>query len=86
MPLVANHLGLLIAASVRAELARKHISQYVVAAALGLSQAAVSRRLAGIVHFSAPELAVIAGLTGARVEDLYPAAVALTPDCVDRAS
>lgn len=51
-----------VAANVRAEMARHRVTQTQIAAALGFSQAAVSRRLRGSVPFDVTELAVVAGL------------------------
>lgn len=49
-----------VAEEVRALLARRRLSQSKLAAALGLSQAAVSRRLSGEVPFDVNELAATA--------------------------
>lgn len=49
-----------VGASVRAEMARRRKSQADLAALLGTSQAAVSRRLSGAVAFDVDELTVIA--------------------------
>lgn len=46
--------------NVKAEMARRSMSQMQVAALLGLSQTAVSRRLNGDVDFSASELSTLA--------------------------
>lgn len=60
-----------VSGAVRAEMARARFSQQRIADALGLSQAAVSRRLTGEVPFSATELAVVAKLLNVRVGTLY---------------
>lgn len=46
--------------SVRAEVARRGLSQSEIAAILGISQAAVSRRLSGKVDFAASQLSTLA--------------------------
>lgn len=57
-------------ANVRAEMARRAISQASLGEALGLSQASVSLRLNGKVAFSIDELARAAGLFGVSLETL----------------
>ena len=49
-------------ANVRAEMARRGLSQAAVAARLGLSQTAVGNRLRGITPFDINELTAIAGI------------------------
>ena len=49
-----------VPANVRAEVARRGLSQSALAAALNLTQSAVSRRLSGTVEFTASELAALA--------------------------
>ena len=56
-----------VAAAVRSELARQRIPQATIAARLGISQAAVSRRLSGVVPFDVSELAEVADVLGADV-------------------
>jgi transcriptional regulator with XRE-family HTH domain len=51
-----------VTANVRAEVARKRVSQSDLAEALGLSQQAASRRLLGKVEFSFTELEAVAKL------------------------
>lgn len=51
-----------IASAVRAEVARQRVSQQTIAAATGLTQSAVSRRMTGVIDFSATELRQIAEL------------------------
>lgn len=51
-----------VAANIRAELARQRVSQAQVAERLGLSQAAVSRRLSGQTPFEIDEVAEVASL------------------------
>lgn len=62
-------------ANVRAEMARRKVSQVAVAAHLGLSQTAVSARLAGRVPFDINELHAIAGLLDVPIAALIPAQV-----------
>lgn len=63
-----------VAEEVRAAVARKRTTQGELAAALGLSQAAVSRRLVGLVPFDVSEIYVVAGVLGVPVSSLMPAA------------
>lgn len=51
-----------LAANVRAEVARKRITQQAIAEHLGLDQRAVSRRLLGRVEWSAVQVACLAEL------------------------
>ena len=62
-----------VGATVRAELARKRISQTVLADHLHLSQTAVSRRLTGKKAFDVAELSKISEITGVSVERLVAA-------------
>lgn len=59
-----------VAAAVRAEVARRKISQGRIASVLDTSQATVSRRLAGTTPFDLDELEQVAGLLGLSVADL----------------
>ena len=59
-----------VAANVRAELARKRISQTEVAARLGVSRQNVAQRLSGRVDFRVGELVAIAGLLNIPVTAL----------------
>ena len=59
-----------VAANVRAELARKQITQIEVAARLGVSRQNVAQRLNGRVDFRVGELIAIAGLLDIPVADL----------------
>lgn len=65
-----------VAATVRAELARRRVQQATVAEALSLSQTAVSRRLAGLIPFNVDELVQVARLLDMSVHDLLPEPVA----------
>lgn len=56
-------------------MARTRTSQTVLATALGLSQAAVSRRLVGAVPFDIAELYIVAEVLGVQVTTFLPAAV-----------
>lgn len=60
-----------VSANVRAEIARHDLSQQHVAEVLGISQGAVSRRLAGRVDFSASELDVLARSMGIPVSRFF---------------
>lgn len=59
-----------VASTIRAELARRRIPQTVVAEKLNLSQATVSRRLAGEYPFDVAELSVLAEMLGMTASDL----------------
>lgn len=71
-----------IASTVRAELARRRISQTTVGERLGISQAAVSRRLSGQQPLDVNELTALAGLldmpVSALIEDAAPPRLAST--------
>lgn len=67
-----------VADSVRAEMARRKITQLAVANALGVSIAAVSRRLSGHVAWDVDDLAVVAQLLDMDPRDLLPAVPAGT--------
>ncbi len=59
-----------IGANVRAALAWRGMFAHRLIALLSLSSAAVSRRLAGIVPFTAAEIVIVAGLVDVPVGDL----------------
>lgn len=61
-----------VAGEVRAAMGRNRTSQSVLAPAIGLSQAALSRRLRGEVEFTVTELSAIAGYFGIPLTDLLP--------------
>jgi transcriptional regulator with XRE-family HTH domain len=61
-----------VGANVRAEAARRKVSGSAVARAIGLSQSAMSRRLAGEYPFSVTELAQIALYLDVPVSSLLP--------------
>lgn len=63
-----------VADNVRAEMARRKVSQRAMAEALGTSQPALSRRLTGEVAFDVVELASVAQLLGMDPRDLLPTA------------
>ena len=63
-----------VAANVRAELARKGITQTDLAAKLCKSQPFVSRRLSGRVPFDVADLAAIASVLDIQIADLVVAA------------
>lgn len=60
-----------IGANVRGEMARRQVRQQEVAARLGLTQPAVSARMAGRTPFRAGELAQLAELLGVPVARFY---------------
>ena len=53
-----------VAATIRAELARRRIPQTIVAERLGMSQPSLSRRLTGDTPFDVNELAIVAEILG----------------------
>ncbi|WP_029291819.1 helix-turn-helix transcriptional regulator [Cellulomonas sp. HZM] len=59
-----------VADEVRAAMARRRVTQTMVADRLNMSQAAVSRRLSGSVAFDVNELAAVADLLGIESADL----------------
>lgn len=61
-----------VAGNVRAEMARARVPQVRIAAALGLTQQAVSRRLRGEVEFTVSELATVAAELSVPVSALIP--------------
>ena len=52
-------------------MARRSINQVALAEAIGLTQPAVSRRLSGVVQWSASELLAVARTLGVDVAELY---------------
>lgn len=66
-------------ANVRAEMARAGISQTSLATSLGISQAAVSKRLRGEVAFNVDELAAVAEVLGVALSALLAEQPATTP-------
>jgi transcriptional regulator with XRE-family HTH domain len=60
----ASHADELIAAEIRAELARARVTQSALAEQLGVSRAWVSRRLSGEVPLSVGDVAAIAAQLG----------------------
>jgi transcriptional regulator with XRE-family HTH domain len=63
-------------ANVRAEMARRGVSQVKMAAALGLSQPSVSARLRGVTPFDVDELHAVADFLDVPVAALLPSEVA----------
>ena len=61
-----------LAAQLRAEAARRNIPYIRIAERLGISQAAVSRRMLGQTPIDVPELYELADLLGMPVADLLP--------------
>lgn len=60
-----------IAANVRAEMARRRLRAVTVANELGLSQAGISRRLAGVVPFTALEVHRLAQILRVPLDSLF---------------
>lgn len=58
--------------NIRAEMARRRLSQTELAGVLGISQTAVSRRLSGDTRFSVDELLKVAGWLGVPAASLLP--------------
>lgn len=59
------------ASAIRAEMARSNTTQHDVARRLGISQAAVSRRLRGEIPFDADELIALADMLGVTIASLF---------------
>jgi transcriptional regulator with XRE-family HTH domain len=59
---VVNPFAAAVGRRVRAEMDHQHIRQTAVARRLGISQAAVNRRLSGEIAFNVAELAAVARL------------------------
>lgn len=66
------------AGTIRAEAARRQISHRELAEKLGMSKAALSRRMTGVQAWDLEELHAVAGLFGMDVRDLLPAATSST--------
>jgi len=60
-----------LAANVRAEAARRRVSQAQIAQHLGIDQSAISRRMAGKTEFSSSELARISDLLEVPVAEFF---------------
>lgn len=76
---MTTEVNRVVADSIRAEMARRKITQVEVAVALGVSTAAVNRRLAGDVVWNVAELAAVAQLLGMDSRDLLPASTPALP-------
>ena len=63
---VAEHVG----ANVRAEMARRRISQTSIADEVGMTQSAISRRLRGVTPFDVSTLALVAACLNVPVASL----------------
>lgn len=63
----------IVSGNLRAEMARRKISQKQLGEVLGLTQAAVSKRLRDITPWSVPELEAAAELLGVSVQRLLAA-------------
>ena len=59
-----------VAENVRAEMARRRVSQKDLADALGLTQPPISRRFHGLVPFDVAELEIVARVLGVTIADL----------------
>lgn len=68
--LVAQRVSADVAEEVRVAMTRRRISQARLASALGLSQAAVNRRLSGAVDFTISELRAVADALEVDITDL----------------
>lgn len=62
----------LAAANVRAEMARRSISQTQLAQAIGINQSGLSKRLRGLVPFDVDEMAAVAGFLDVPLAELLP--------------
>jgi transcriptional regulator with XRE-family HTH domain len=69
----------ILAANVRAEMARQRIKQSTVAAHLGLAQPSVSKRLTGQVPFDVNQLTQLSALLGVSVARLLEQAGPASP-------
>lgn len=65
-----------VAAEIRGLMAKRRVTQEQLAAHMGVSQAAIARRLSGRVPFDVDDLDSIAKYFGVPVTSLYPAAEA----------
>lgn len=65
-----------VAANVRAELARQSRTRRELAAALGVDEHRVGKRVRGLVPFSVDEIVQVAAFLGVTVEDLVSAPAA----------
>lgn len=70
VPREPDRLTEIVAAEVRAHMARARINQTQLAGALGLTQSSVSKRLRGVVAFNTDELQTVANLLGVHPAEL----------------
>lgn len=75
---VSDVLNRITGSAVRAEMARRRLSQERIAAAIGLSRSALQRRIAGQSAFRIDELRAIADLLGVPVTALIEGQPAMT--------
>lgn len=68
-----------VADNVRAEMARRKVTQRDLAEGLGLSQASVSKRLMGAVPWDVNELAAVASLLGVELSVLVTTTAPAVP-------
>lgn len=66
-----------VGANVRAEMARKGVTQQQLGSHLGLAQASISARLRGRTAFNVNELATVAAFLDVPMESLLPKAEAV---------
>lgn len=64
--------SLMVAGEIKAWMGRRGVNQTQLAAALGMKQSAVSKRLRGRIIFNIEELAAAAEFLGCEVSDLIP--------------
>jgi predicted transcriptional regulator len=76
MEMTNSPLSETVAATVRAEMARRMIRQATLAEHLGYSQPKVSRRLSGDVPFTLDELSAVAAALGITLGELIISSVA----------
>ena len=65
-------LAVAIGSGVRAEMARRKLSQQAIGEVLGITQAQVGRRLVGTIEFKPSELEKLAGFFGIPVLTFFP--------------
>lgn len=64
-----------VGANVRAEVARRGLTQAALADVIGVSQSQLSKRLRGVIPFDVNELAAIAKALDVPIADLLPSKV-----------
>lgn len=76
--MASNH-GERVASNLRAEMARRRITQGQLAAALNISQSAAQRRVVGLTALDVNELAAAAELLGVPISTLSPDPASAAP-------